>query len=212
MAETFAEADRVMTPLARQAAQQVHLCRPSRRQCGRQSRRRSSPNRDYSARRAGDRPGADPAPGRLRHRARFHDGTQPGRIRSSGRCRRSPFRGCAGSRQRSRPRNDPGGDERQRPHGGGVCSAGRNRAHSEDDQRLRRDRQRQQQPSGSHRRREQRSRAGHGSLQKSWLRCSGLNGESRLPHIDCGWSQQTATASSGAPASRIAPLANRRQH
>ena len=87
VAETFAEADRVMTPLLGKPLSDfifVDQDRPRRR---RQGRRRSAPDRDHAAGRAGHRSRADAAAGRLRHPARHDDGTQPGRIRSAG-CRR----------------------------------------------------------------------------------------------------------------------------
>ena len=123
VAETFAEADRVMTPLLGKPLSEFIFVDQADAERRRQGRRRSAPDCDYSTRRAGNRSGADPAAGRLRHRARLHDGTQPGRIRSAGRGRRPALCGCARSRQRSRPRNDQRGDGRQRPHGRRVCAA-----------------------------------------------------------------------------------------
>ena len=87
VAETFAEADRVMTPLLGKPLSEfifVDKADPRRR---RQGRRRSAPDRDHPARRADHRSRSDPAVGRLRHPARHDDGPQPGRIRRAG-CRR----------------------------------------------------------------------------------------------------------------------------
>ena len=69
---------------ARQAAQCLHLRRQIGRKPGCQGGRRPAPDGDHSADGAGHRPRSHAHVSCLWHRARFHDGPQPGRIRRPG--------------------------------------------------------------------------------------------------------------------------------
>ena len=123
VAETFAEADRIMTPLLGKPLSEfvfVDQTNP-RRRC--ESGRRSAPDRNHSAHGADDRPRPDPAAGRLRHPARHDHGTQPGRIRRAGCVGLAHLRGRVVGRQRPRPGHDESGRERYRQDGGGICAA-----------------------------------------------------------------------------------------
>ena len=129
VAETFAEADRIMTPLlGRPLSSYIFIdesdpdavarrwssscCRP------RSPSRPCSPT-DLALTRLLER---------LRRRARHGDGPQPRRVRRAGRRRCADLRRGARGRQRPRPRDGVALDGRQRRDGGGLRAAGRDRA------------------------------------------------------------------------------------
>ncbi len=91
---------------ARQTAKRFCFHRSGGCQCGCQSGRRSAPDRDYAARRAGSRFSSDAAARGVRDSARYDHGPQLGRIRRASGRGRHAVRGCPGSRERTRPRND----------------------------------------------------------------------------------------------------------
>ena len=132
MAETFAEADRVMTPLlGKPLTEFIFVDQSNANAVAKAEDDLRQTAITQPAVLATDRV-TDPAARRLRHSARHDDGTQPGRVRSAGCVRRASLSGRTGGGQRPRPRDDQRGDEGQRPHGGSLCAARRNRAHPQD--------------------------------------------------------------------------------
>ena len=77
VAETFAEADRIMTPLLGRPLSSYIFIDADDPAAVERAGAAAAADRDHPARRAGDRPGADPAAGRLRRAARHGDGPQP---------------------------------------------------------------------------------------------------------------------------------------
>ena len=122
-----------------------------------------------------------------------------------------PFEDASGSRQCPWPRHDPRGRRRHRQDGRRVCAAERNRTNPQNGRRLRRHRQHQQRTSGRHRRCNQCGHSSDGSSPKSWLRSLGIARQPCFPHFDCCARQRTVAERTRAPSRGIAASAHRRQ-